>query len=247
MSDPVAPLSAAAKPTPPTPPCQGGIKRRRPPQIEGLLLFLAPLTRGGRGGCLYPLRRGTFSTTPQRADTSLRPCGKRVVQTRKLSLPGRETTKPCGIHPASLSPRRIPFCPEADLALSFISRERPSIGSDAFARICRYCVSGEMRENPRAESECSHRRGEEENGTSDSDPTRAPRSECSAGAYARSRRRRPRDGALPQRERARGFRIQDGRISPQLRRTRASAARRRRSRSHATPREGIPEKYRKYR
>ena len=105
--------------------------------------------------------RGAFSTTPKRADTPVRPYGKRVVQTRKLSLPGRETTKPCGIHPASLSPRRIPFCPEADLALSFISLERPSTGNDAFPRICRYCVFGEMRENPRAESECSHRRGEE--------------------------------------------------------------------------------------
>ena len=45
------------KPTPPTPPCQGGIKRRCLHRIEGLLFFLAPLTRGGRGGCLYPLTR----------------------------------------------------------------------------------------------------------------------------------------------------------------------------------------------
>ena len=129
--------------------------------------------------------RGTFSSAPKRADTPVRPYGKRVVQTRKLSLPGRETTKPCGIHPASLSPRRIPFCPEADLALSFISRERPSTGNNqAFPRICRHRVSGGMRENPRAESECSHCRGEEENGTGDSDSTPAPRSECSAGANA---------------------------------------------------------------
>ena len=96
-------------------------------------VFQRPLVRGVKA---IP-RRGLFQQPQKRADTSVRPYGKRVVQTRKLSLPGRETTKPCGIHPASLSPRRIPFCPEADLALSFISRERPSIGNDAFSRSCR--------------------------------------------------------------------------------------------------------------
>ena len=101
-----------------------------------------------------------------------------------------------------------------------------------------------MRENPRAESECSHRRGEEENGTSDSDSAFAPRSEFSAGAHPRCRR--PRDGTLPQRERVRGFRIQGARIFPQLRSTRAPAARRRRPCSHAPPCEGISEKFDKF-
>ena len=36
---------------PPTPPCQGGIKRRNPLPGRGALLFLAPLSREGRGGC----------------------------------------------------------------------------------------------------------------------------------------------------------------------------------------------------
>ncbi len=113
----------------------------------------------------------------------------------------------------------------------------------AFPRICRQSVSGGMRENPRAESGCSHRRGEEENDTGDSGSTLAPRPGFSGGACARSRRRRPREGVLPQRERARGFRVQDARISPELRRTRAPAARKRRQRSHAPPYEGISEKF----
>ena len=40
------------KSNPPYPPLSGGYKKAmRPRRVEGALLFLAPLTRGGRGGC----------------------------------------------------------------------------------------------------------------------------------------------------------------------------------------------------
>ena len=59
------------KPTPPTPPCQGGKKKQNPLSPAGRIAFssapgrraspfFAPLTRGGRGGCLYLLKRGLF-------------------------------------------------------------------------------------------------------------------------------------------------------------------------------------------
>ena len=39
------------KTNPPYPPLSGGYKKAmRPRRAEGVLLFLAPLTRGGRGG-----------------------------------------------------------------------------------------------------------------------------------------------------------------------------------------------------
>ncbi len=52
------------KSNPPYPPLSGGYKKAmRPRRVDGALLFLAPLTRGGRGGCSldngffnYPLR-----------------------------------------------------------------------------------------------------------------------------------------------------------------------------------------------
>ncbi len=70
------PSCQGTKATPPTPPCQGGMKRRHPPRwkgfcsflslrqggyekamrfhrAEGVLIFLAPLTRGGRGGWFF--------------------------------------------------------------------------------------------------------------------------------------------------------------------------------------------------
>ena len=44
----------ALKTNPPYPPLTGGYKKAmRPRRAEGVLLFLAPLSRGGRGGCLY--------------------------------------------------------------------------------------------------------------------------------------------------------------------------------------------------
>ena len=52
------------KSNPPYPPLSGGYKKAmRPRRAEGVLLFLAPLTRGGRGGCLYGvyLSRGLLS------------------------------------------------------------------------------------------------------------------------------------------------------------------------------------------
>ena len=52
--------AVALKTNPPYPPLSGGYKKAmRPRRVEGVLLFLAPLTRGGRGGCLYPLTRGS--------------------------------------------------------------------------------------------------------------------------------------------------------------------------------------------
>ena len=50
-----------------TDPCQGYKKAMRPRRAERVLLFLAPLTRGGRGGCLYgrgerPSIRGSAAT-----------------------------------------------------------------------------------------------------------------------------------------------------------------------------------------
>ena len=141
--------------------------------------------------------------------------------------------------PAENGPRqRMPGRARRSTPLSASPAERR-----AFPCSCRHRVSGGMRENPRAESGCSHRRGEEENDTGDSDSTLAPRPGFSGGACARSRR----GGARPQRERARGFRIQDARISPKFRRTRPSAAWRRRPCSHALSGEGISGKFDKYR
>ena len=57
------------KGNPPYPPLSGGYKKAmRPRRAEGVLLFLTPLTRGGRGGwfnswegrLLYPRKRGLF-------------------------------------------------------------------------------------------------------------------------------------------------------------------------------------------
>ena len=58
--------SSGLKNNPPYPPLTGGYKKAMcSRRAEGVLLFLTPLIRGGRGGCLYPLRR-TFSTGPTR-------------------------------------------------------------------------------------------------------------------------------------------------------------------------------------
>ena len=50
------PLSTG-KPTPPTPPYQGGKKKQKHLYPVEASPFYTPLTRGGRGGCLYPLGR----------------------------------------------------------------------------------------------------------------------------------------------------------------------------------------------
>ena len=70
---------------PPLPPLVRGVKKGAapPPLWWRVLLFLAPLTRGGRGGCRYPLRREAFSPTPYRNFQRISPV--KSVRIRSLS------------------------------------------------------------------------------------------------------------------------------------------------------------------
>ena len=62
-----APLSTG-KATPPTPPLTGGQEKAKPPLPGGgASPFYTPLTRGGRGGCLYPLRDFFIGHSPRDA------------------------------------------------------------------------------------------------------------------------------------------------------------------------------------
>jgi len=56
--------SLGLKTNPPYPPLTGGYEKATPAAGRGAFDFSCPLSRGGRGGCLYPLTRGVKATPP---------------------------------------------------------------------------------------------------------------------------------------------------------------------------------------
>ena len=57
--------AAALKTNPPYPPLSGGQEKTKVLYRRRASPFHTPLTRGGRGGCLYPLMRGLFQQPRQ--------------------------------------------------------------------------------------------------------------------------------------------------------------------------------------